>query len=343
MKGSTRYLLTILLICIVLGGVAVWRSTLRTQKTVLKVYHAGSLAVPFEDIEKIFESRYPNVDVQREQMGSVKAVKQITDIGKEADVLAVADYSLIPDMMYPEYADWYIRFARNDMVLAYNPEKSKYAEEINAENWYDILRRKDVTFGFSNPNIDPCGYRAVMIIQLAELHYNDSSIFDDLILSNTAITVNTENGSYLIETPEDLAPNTEKVLIRSKSVELVALVEEGGLDYAFEYRSVAVQHNLKFVSLPEEINLGKVEYAEFYGKVKLMKADGNICAGKPVVYGITVPKNAPDPDLGLEFIKFILSDEGREILENYGQPPIVPPEGNGNLPAALNSIVGKED
>ncbi|RLI28155.1 tungstate ABC transporter substrate-binding protein WtpA [Candidatus Bathyarchaeota archaeon] len=310
-----------------------------TPKEVLKVLHAGSLSVPFEEIERLFEKQRPYVDVQRESMGSVKAVRQITDIGKKVDVLAVADYTLIPDMMYTEYADWYIQFARNDVVLVYNQEKSRYADEVDSTNWYDILRRKDVTFGFSNPNLDPCGYRAVMILQLAELYYNDSKIFDDLILANTAITVNEKNGVYLIKTPEDLAPNTTKVVIRSKSVELIALIEEGGLDYAFEYRSVAVQHNLKFVSLPEKINLSKLKYSDFYGKVHLEKADGKVCIAKPVIYGITVPKNAPNPDLALEFVKLVISKEGRTILESYGQPPLIPAIGSGNIPEKLRRSV----
>ena len=83
-------------------------------------------------------------------MGSVKAIRQITDVGKRADVLASADYSLIPGMMYPEYADWYVRFATNDMVLAYNPEKSKYAAEITPDNWYELLRKGGVVFGFES-------------------------------------------------------------------------------------------------------------------------------------------------------------------------------------------------
>jgi len=341
LKPLTKILIVVVATCIVIGGILAWKA-LVPSKTVLKVFHAGSLAVPFKEIEETFEGQHPNVDVQREPMGSVKAVRQITDVGKQADVLAVADYSLIPDMMYTEYADWYVRFARNEMVLAYDQEKSSYADEINSTNWYNIIRREGVTFGFSNPNLDPCGYRAVMITQLAELYYNDSEIFDDLILSNTAITVSEENETYLIRTPEDLAPNTGKVIIRSKSVDLVTLIEEGGLDYAFEYRSVAVQHNLKFVNLPEKINLGKVEYADFYGKVRLEKADGKTCTGKPVVYGITVPKNAPNPSLGLEFIKLVLNETGRETFQNCGQPPIVPAVGSGNLPDELGSLVRLE-
>ena len=321
--------------------VAFYTSPVEAQQAkTVKVFHAGSLAVPLAEAESQFEALNPDVDVRRESMGSISAVRQITDVGKNGEVLASADYTLIPSMMYPEYADWYVRFATNDIVLAYNPELSMYADEITPENWYEILRKDGVIFAFSNPNLDPCGYRAVMVFQLAELHYGDEQIFDDLILDNTGITITEEGeGTYLIKTPEDQKPNTEKVDIRPKSVELVAFVEEGGLDYAFEYRSVAVQHNLAFVDLPEPIDLSKVEYADFYKKVKLETVDGKTKTGKPIVYGITVPTNAENPELGLEFVKFVIGDAGQKIFSDMGQPPIVPPEGSGNLPEELKSLV----
>jgi len=301
----------------------------------IKIFHAGSLAVPLEEVEKQFEAAHPNVDVRRESLGSIAAIRQVTDVGKNGDVVASADYTLIPSMMYLEYADWVVRFATNDLVLAYNPEKSKYADEITPDNWYEILRRDDVIYAFSNPNLDPCGYRAVMVFQLAELYTGDDMIFDDLISDNTAITISEEEGTYLIKTPEDMKPNTDKVSIRPKSVELVAMVEEGGLDYAFEYRSVAVQHNLSYVDLPLPIDLSSVEYADDYKKVKLETVDGKTKTGKPIVYGITVPKNADNPELGLEFVEFVIGDAGQKIFADMGQPPIAPAEGSGLLPVEL--------
>jgi molybdate/tungstate transport system substrate-binding protein len=312
------------------------------QGTTVKVFHAGSLSVPFEEAEKEFEALHPGVDVQRESYGSADAIRQITEVGKPGDVLGSADYALIPSMMYPDFADWYVRFATNDIVLAYNGEMSHYANEITPDNWYEILRRDDVNFGFSNPNLDPCGYRAVMVCQLAELKYHDDQIFDDLILANTAITISEENGTYMIETPEQLEPKTEKVTIKPKEVDLTALVEEGGLDYYFIYRSVAVQHGLPFVDLPPEIDLSAVKYADTYMKVQLTTIDGKPKTATPIVYGITVPKNGENPEMGLEFVKFIIGEPGQKIFTDNGQPPIVPPEGSGNVPEELRSMVQLE-
>ena len=46
------------------------------------------------------------------------------------------------------------------------------------------------------------------------------------------------------------------ILLRGASIQLIALLESGDLDYGFEYESVIRQHGLKLLSLPDEVNLG---------------------------------------------------------------------------------------
>ena len=63
--------------------------------------------------------------------------------------------------------------------------------------------------------------------------------------------------------------------------------------------------------------------------------------GKPIVYGVTIPKDAPSPDLAVEFVKFLLGPEGQAIMDEYGQPPIVPAVSADvdSVPAALKPMV----
>ena len=295
------------------------------NKTILKIYHAGSLSMPMEELEQRFEELHPDVDVQREAAGSVASVKKITELGKQADILASADYNLIPSMMMPEFADWYVAFARNQIVIAYTNE-SKYSSEIDQDNWYEILKRPDVTFGISNPNDDPCGYRSQMVTQLAENYYADASIHDDLMATNTGITVLSENGTHAIKVPpsEEIDPNTEKIMLRSMETELSSALEMREIDYFYIYRSVAVQHGFEFVELPPQIDLSSIEYADQYSKVNIELANGNVIEGKPIVYGITIPNNAQQSDLAVEFVELLLSEEGQSIFLDNGQPPIVP-------------------
>jgi molybdate/tungstate transport system substrate-binding protein len=325
-----------------IGGVWYY-TTLEPEEKVLKVFCAGSLTLPFEDIEAQFEADHPNVDVQLEPAGSVACVQKITESGEECDVLASADYSLIPSMMMTaesNYTSWYIIFAVNRMTLAYT-DCSKYADEITADNWYEILRRSDVKWGFSDPNLDPCGYRSPMVIQLAEHEYGDDMIFEDLIEANSDITVSEDAGTYLIDANmTDLNPNTDRLMIREKSVELVTFVQEGGLDYAFEYSSVAKQHGLNYLELPVTIDLSSADYADLYKTVKIEKTT-TTSTGKPIVYGLTIPNNAPNPELAAEFVEYIINNFGQTVFNNNGQPPVVPAlaDDPSKLPQSLQSYV----
>jgi molybdate/tungstate transport system substrate-binding protein len=336
-------LLGIAIVLIVIIGIFVTNVPWK-QRVVLKVLCAGSLTLPFEEIKAKFEADHESftrtVEVQLEPGGSVGRVQAVTEIGEECDVLASADYTLIPNMMIPEYTDWYIVHAENSMSLAYT-SNSKYADEFNADNWYQILRRSDVKWGFSNPNLDPCGYRSPMVIQLAELEYGDDMIFEDLIEANSDITVSESDGIYMIDTNmSDLNPNTSRLTIRDKSVDLVALVQSGGLDYAFEYSSVSKQHGLRYIDLPESIDLSSDGYRDLYSKVKVRKTT-TVSTGKPIVYGVTIPDNAPNKELSEEWIKYMINEYGQGVFTDNGQRPIAPALVNdiNKVPESLRSYV----
>jgi molybdate/tungstate transport system substrate-binding protein len=226
------------------------------------------------------------------------------------------------------------------MTLAYT-NSSKYADEITADNWYDILRKSDVKWGFSDPNLDPCGYRSPMVIQLAEAEYDDDQIFEDLIEANSDITVSEDSGVFTIDANmSDLNPNTERLMIREKSVDLVTHLQEGGLDYAFEYSSVAKQHDLLYLDLPVSIDLSSADCADTYKTVKIAKTT-TTSTGKPIVYGLTVPNNAPNADLGAQFVEYIINEFGQGVFNDNGQPPVVPALADDvdSVPANLQSYV----
>jgi molybdate/tungstate transport system substrate-binding protein len=316
----------------------------------VRVIYAGSLIIPFEEMAKAFEEVHPDVDVLLEGHGSIQVIRYVTDLHEEYEVLAVADDSLIPDMMYPDYADWYVRFAQNQVVIAYT-NQSLYADELNVSNWYEILERPGVSFGFSNPMFDACGYRRLMVVQLAEEYYGNGTIFEQLIASifKAPFPVLAENGTYTIVTPEVFEPQGDKLAIRGGCVQLLALLELGGIDYAFEYKSVAEQHGLRYLELPAEIDLRSPELRARYETVRVMlgfqrfSSIGFERPGGPIFYAITVPSNAPKRDLALEFVRFVLSEEGARVLQSADQPTIVPEADSlEHLPQELSAVVTKE-
>ena len=86
------------------------------EPTVLTVFAAGTLAVPFREIDEAFQQKHGDRTVHAEFGGSVKMAKQITDLHQAADILAVADFSVIPKYLFgaggqTAYADWYAGFA----------------------------------------------------------------------------------------------------------------------------------------------------------------------------------------------------------------------------------------
>jgi len=170
-----------------------------SKEITLRVVHAGSLSIPFQRLKEAFERRFPGVSVNLEAYGSVMAIKQVTELHTNASVVASADYTLIPELM-EDYTSWYATFAKNSIVLAYT-EKSRHHEEINRDNWYRTILRKDVVVGFSSPNDDPCGYRAVMVMQLADLYYSSSIM--KVLEERTGIKSEVKDGEYLITVPED--------------------------------------------------------------------------------------------------------------------------------------------
>ena len=208
-------------------------------------------------------------------------------------------------MLIGEYTGWNCVFATNRMVLCYVPE-SRFADEVNPDNWYEVLGRDGVEWGHSDPDADPCGYRTLLTLQLAEEHYGAAGLYDALIAGRNEAN------------------------IRPKSVELVSLLQSGHLDYAFEYLSVAVQHQLDYVDLPYEVNLGNPDMGEFYATVSTDIAGtepGTVktMTGAPIAYGITVPNNAPNMEAAMAFCEFILSpDAGLAVLAEMGQPPFIP-------------------
>ncbi len=289
------------------------------------VFHAGSLTVPFAAMEKDFERQYPRVDVLREAGGSTKMARMISELNKPADIMASADFEVIDKTLIPGKARWNIRFATNQLVLCYT-EKSRFAEEVNGDNWFEILGREGVSWGHSDPNLDPCGYRSLMALQLAERYYKKPGLYERLLAARP------------------------KANIRPKSVELVALLKTGNMDYAWEYLSVAVQHGLNYITLPDEINLGNYHYDGFYKQASVKvtgKSPGTWITrrGKSCTYGVTLIQDAPNPEAAIAFLAFLLDPQkGLKILEDMGQPPFVPCRVAGQemwqtLPRALQGFV----
>lgn len=267
------------------------------------IFHAGSLSVPFKELADKFEEQNPGVNILMEPAGSLICARKITELKKPCDLIASADYLVINKLIIPEYADWGIRFATNELVISFQ-EKARYASEINSSNWMEILQREDVSYGRSDPDSDPGGYRTVILFKLAEKYYNMPGLADRLAAKDMDF-------------------------IRPKEVDLIALIESNSADYMFQYKSVALQHKLRYIDLPDEINLGNPRMNEIYSAVNVdvkgSTPDSRITVtGEYINYSLAVLKDATNSKDAINFVEFLLSSEGMEIFRKNGQDPIIP-------------------
>lgn len=262
----------------------------------LIIFHAGSLSMPFKAIADTFMKIHPGVNVLAEASGSIDASRKITELNRPCDIMASADYSVIDNLLVPEFADDNIKFAANEMAIVFN-DKSRYASQIDSSNWAEILMKEDVAFGRADPNSDPCGYRTLLSLKLAG--------------------VNSEKFT-----------EKDQRFIRPKEVDLLALLDVNAVDYIFLYKSVAVQHNLRYTQLPESVNLSNPDLNDIYSKVSVQvrgakPGETMTMSGEAMVYGVTVLRDAPNKKAAEAFIEFLLSEEGgRKILREMGQSPV---------------------
>jgi molybdate/tungstate transport system substrate-binding protein len=290
----------------------------KAGKTLI-VFGAGTLANPFTQEIAAFKARHPGITVHSEFGASGDRVKAITQLGQPADVLGVADYSLIPKEMFgsggKRFATWYVGFVSNQITFAYTTH-SKGAGQLTPDNWYRVLAQPGVHIGRSNPSADPSGYQTLQMLELANRYYHDPSI----------------SASVLKNSPLSSVAETE--------TSLIGALQSGQLDYLGIYRSDALQNHFKYIDLPPQISLSDPALAKTYATVSTPGATGARVKAKPIIYGLTVPTSAPDAALAGQFVAFVLSPQGQAIMRGNGFVVISPAlaSDQGALPGALRPL-----
>lgn len=260
----------------------------------LVVFTAGSLARPMRAVLDSFTARI-GIRYELEPAGSLESARKLTELGKVPDVIALADEDVFPKLLMPAHATWYVRFAENRIVLAYT-HRSRFAAEVDSTNWWQILQRSGLEIGRSNPDLDPSGYRTLMVFQLAERHYATPGL------------------AALLE------QSANRRNMRPKEIELVALLESGDLDYAWFYESMARASGVRHVRLPAAIDLSSEDMRGEYAHAAVpvigaSASDTVVMRGAPIRYAFSIPLKAAHAALAERFAVFLLSEEGRRALE----------------------------
>lgn len=284
----------------------------RLPAQTLSVFTAGSLAHPFRELLDSFVVSHPGVVPEQVNAGSVELARRIVDLGQVPDVFATADLDVIPRLLVPKAVDSYVAFARNEMVLLHSAA-SIGADTITGANWWRVVTAPGVRMGSSDPALDPSGYRTLLVFELAERYYGVPGLAARLRAA--------------------LPPR----YIRPSETDLIALVQAGELDYAWSYRSLAVSSLLPYVELPSGIDLGDPADSARYAAATVMVRRGSgpdslEFRGAPILYGLTIPRSAPHPELARAFVRFVISPAGQAILARSGLTPLERSRAYGRVP-----------
>ncbi|MFB6132056.1 MAG: extracellular solute-binding protein [Halanaeroarchaeum sp.] len=258
----------------------------------VSVLAAGSLAAVFNDVVgPRFEER-TGIAYRGEFHGSNAVMRMVLEGQKRPDVVVSADHRLLREKLQRRAdpkSEWDVVFASNSIGLTY-AEGTDLADRIaDGEPWYRALLETDAAIARSDPDLDPLGYRTVMLFELAERYYDEPGLADALV---------------------------EKLQVDPSEAHLLAAVETGERAGAISYKNMAVDHGLQFHSLPDELDFSKPSLAEHYGTVSYTTEDGHTVVGKPILYAATVNTDAESPEMGRRFVGFLL--ERLDLLAENG-------------------------
>jgi molybdate/tungstate transport system substrate-binding protein len=259
----------------------------------LTVMHAGSLTGMCKAVHDEFKLFNPYMEITDVSGGGVMLVRELNK-GKQADLYLSVDYADIPKFMIPEFADWYVIFAATGFVLRYT-DQSKYAGEVNSNNWLEIIQREDVPFWRSDPENDPAGYRSLMVSQLAEKYYKIPGL------------------------AKRLADKSGKQFLSANTI------TERDKGYSFSYSSWTMGG--KIIQLPDEINLSNEKFADYYRQASVtipgLKPDTSVTmGGEPIKLGLTIPGTCINRPAALAWTRLLLSSKGIALMEQAGKRPL---------------------
>jgi molybdate/tungstate transport system substrate-binding protein len=302
------------------------------------VYVAGAYKVIFDYLATQFEKQY-GIPVDINLGGSFGLAAEIAH-GAPADVFVPVAYIQAVELEGQNNPGWTIAFISDQMALVYsnyttmnpywNQLYSNYTMAMytnSTEYWYNFfyLLTTKFSLGISNPSSDPEGLYGYLILKMASYLYANKS-FDYFI--------HLANESNIIHS----APTT---------ADFVAPLEAGELDFVFSYKSYAISQHLDYLQLPPWLSFGYYPnetswYSFFFYKITVNGQSLKIY-GNPVYLYMTIPKNAPNQQLALQFIQFVIKNVNE--LAMFGVTPITHPvlfyESPSDVPPQIMNLLNE--
>jgi molybdate/tungstate transport system substrate-binding protein len=274
------------------------------SKRSLHMCHAGSLQAAFAEVEQAFTAEHATVTIDDVSGGSVTLARRLATGAQRCDVYASADALDIELMLKPAgLADYTIRFAHGRMVLAYNADDPR-AQGVSTDNWYQKLLAPGVRVAGAHPFLDPGGYRAHMVLDLAERHYRMPGLYNALL------------DHYM--TPAN-----------------GTLGKDFSFQFTYEHNAAAAARrspDYRYVQLSDRIDLSSNANNAGYSQARVtMPGLGIPTAAAAVtipasraVWGLTIAKTSASVDDAIAFVNLLVGPLGKAALTTNGPAPLTP-------------------
>ena len=160
----------------------------------------------------------------------------------------------------------------------------------------------------AHPFIDPGGYRAHMIFELAQSHYKLPGLYNSLLQH---YQVNVADPSAVTPAP--------------------VLGKDFNFQFTYEHTAAAAakrDSSYRYAMLPEEIDLSSSQQDLYPSGVTIpgLGTQGSMASvtipASPVAWGVTIPRNARNRDNAVAFLERLLGPSGRTALTTNGPTPL---------------------
>jgi molybdate/tungstate transport system substrate-binding protein len=290
------------------------------------IMYAGSLIKTFESTVGPSFQKETGYGYIGEGRGSLQIANMIIDGQRRPDIFISAGTIPILKLIdhNPALANWIVKFASAEIVIAYTSNTSFFncleKARKNQLPWYEVLSNEHLRFGRTDPELDPKGYYIIIASKLANLYYNDQKIKDRILGED--------------RDPDQIFPEET----------LKTALESGQIDAIAAYKHEAVARGLRYITLPQEINLSNISFSNFYRQASYTLRDGKTVYGEPIFFSDTILETSRKIGGSLAFVKFLLSENGQLLLKNNGLIPMKARiEGDfEKIPSVIKSVVGDQ-
>lgn len=308
-----------------------------TTSGVLTIYGAGAFSAILNYLASEFQNQ-TGIVTKVVPGGSFGLAAQIANSPQPPQLFVPVAYIQAVQLQGSKNAGWAIAFLSDQMAIVYsnftttnpywNQLYSNYTMAMQTNNtryWYNFFYLLSTKFslGVADPDTDPEGLYAYLILEMAGKLYANNSIY------------------YFVNLAK------QHIVNASTTAQYVAPLKSGKLDIVFSYKSYAISQKLSYLQLPPWLSFGyfpnELNWYHSFNYTITVNGQKVVIKGNPVYLYITIPKGASNVDLAYKFINFLLSHESE--LSKFGVTPIYPAllfyENATNVPSQIMNLVNE--